>query len=142
MLWQLVQPQLLEKDQHLEWDYSATMPEVYIDAERITQVISHLLTNASEYSSPRTAIYLDACEHADALVITVQDQGYGIDACDLTRIFTRYYQGQQQGTAKSGLGIGLSLCQEIVEQHQGQIGVVSQIGEGSTFTLSIPIEHK
>jgi two-component system sensor histidine kinase BaeS len=70
--------------------------------------------------------------------VVIQDTGVGIAPENLPRIFDRFYRGEESQMA-GGLGLGLSIARKILEYHQGEISVVSTIGEGTTFTVSLPI---
>jgi signal transduction histidine kinase len=77
-------------------------------------------------------------EHAgDRVLITVSDRGPGISEGDLPRIFDRYYRGQRH--EGEGLGLGLYIVRKLVEAHGGSISAESRIGEGSTFTFTLPV---
>jgi signal transduction histidine kinase len=73
------------------------------------------------------------------LRISVRDQGIGIAAGELERIFSRFYRVGEKNTQTDGLGLGLYISREIVEAHQGRIWAESELGKGSTFTLEIPL---
>ena len=72
------------------------------------------------------------------VIVTVSDQGEGIDPAVQPFIFDRYYRANHDGKSYSGLGLGLYISSEIIKKHGGQIGVKSTIGQGSSFWFSIP----
>jgi signal transduction histidine kinase len=111
---------------------------VHADREKISTVIRNLLSNAAKYSPFGSAIEVVCQVEGDKAVITVKDQGEGIPAEDLKRLFERYYRAAHTKHI-SGFGIGLYLSAEIVERHQGEIGVKSEIGKGSHFWFTLPI---
>ena len=114
--------------------------EVKADHDKIGSVIINLLTNAVKYSPKGKKIEV-GCEVIDNQVrVSVRDEGMGIKPRDLEKLFDRYYRVQTSHTQNiSGFGIGLYLCAEIVERHQGTIWVESQSGVGSTFYFSLPL---
>jgi signal transduction histidine kinase len=111
---------------------------VMADRARITQVIINLLTNASKYGPERDAIALSANRVDGFIKIAVTDRGPGIVPEEQANLFQRFYRGRRAEEEGIGIGLGLALAREIVQAHGGQIGVVSQIGEGTTFWFMLP----
>ncbi|HLZ21514.1 MAG TPA: chemotaxis protein CheB [Ktedonobacterales bacterium] len=122
---------------------------VMADATRLEQIILNLLTNAIKYApgTQRIDVRLrradgstgSAPERGEA-ELQVQDYGPGISATDLPQIFTRYFQSPQAGsTARDGLGLGLYITKELVTAHEGSITASSVIGEGTIFTVRLPL---
>ena len=119
------------------------LPRVKIDAKRIRQVLDNLLDNAVKYSPQGTEVLVSAKQAGREMVISVTDQGLGIPADELSRVFDRMYRIEQRLTSGvDGIGLGLSICQRLVEAHGGRIWVDSEKGKGSTFYFTIPIAHK
>lgn len=122
---------------------SIASDKISVDADRdkIGQVISNLLSNAIKYS-PRGKLIEISCAHANDLVeVRVRDEGMGVKPQDQARLFDRFYRVESKHTLTiSGFGIGLYLCAEIIQMHNGQIGVESKIDEGSTFYFTLPLE--
>lgn len=108
------------------------------DAIRIEQVIQNLLQNAVKYS-PSGGVVVVRLVHNGTVQITVSDQGIGIPQVALGNLFERFYRAGNAGRASSGLGIGLYIVKEIVELHGGTVDVASTEGEGSSFTIVLPI---
>jgi signal transduction histidine kinase/ligand-binding sensor domain-containing protein/CheY-like chemotaxis protein len=106
-----------------------------IDSEGITKVISNLLTNANKYAKSCVELRCLANADDDRFVIEVIDDGVGIRQEDMERIFEPFFQSQGN---KPGTGIGLSIVKRIVDLHHGTIGVQSAVGQGSTFTVTLP----
>jgi signal transduction histidine kinase len=100
-------------------------------------VIGNLLTNAIRYGRGRP-IELRVIKKSEMAIISVKDQGYGIAAEDLRRIFDRFERAIHY-TEVSGMGLGLFISKEIIEAHRGQIWVESELDKGSTFYVSIPL---
>jgi two-component system sensor histidine kinase KdpD len=115
------------------------LPMVRMDTQRIREVLMHLLDNAGKYSAPGTPIKVTAEVKSDRLVISVADRGIGIDSLEQTLIFDKFYRGGRQGYTAPGAGMGLPIAKFIAEAHGGTIGVVSQLGSGSVFSISLPI---
>jgi PAS domain S-box-containing protein len=110
------------------------------DKNRLEQVITNLLTNAAKYSAGQDKIILKSEVADQHLKISVQDFGEGIPESKLPFIFDRFYRVNENHNDISGLGLGLYICSEIIKAHNGKVGVDSQVGFGSTFWFTIPIE--
>ena len=123
--------------------HRAAPAPVLADEERILQVLNELVSNAIKFSPPETAIRLTAqpqppCGTSE-VCFTVEDQGRGIAAEKLDRIFDRFQQGDASDSrALGGTGLGLALCRSIVEQHGGRIWAESTPGQGSRFHFTLP----
>ena len=114
---------------------------IHADHNKIGQVITNFISNAVKYAFTSRNIDI-ACHAKDQQVtISVTDYGNGIQLEDQEKIFERYYrvENSKAGTI-AGFGIGLYLCAEIISRHNGQIGVRSEVGEGSTFWFSLPLD--
>jgi len=101
----------------------------------------NLLTNAVQFSARRKEIRVRVARVGTSVAIDVTDRGVGIEPRNLGRVFDRFYSSwrRMDDRAQGGLGLGLTLSREIVRQHGGDITVQSEAGEGSTFTVSLPI---
>jgi signal transduction histidine kinase len=106
------------------------------DRELMEYAVYNLLTNAIKYSPSGTRVSLFADNKGDRVRLSVQDQGIGIDKKEVGRIFEKFYRTKRaEQTGAAGTGIGLSIVEQIVEQHGGSIQVESELGKGSRFTL-------
>jgi two-component system sensor histidine kinase KdpD len=114
------------------------LPLVRIDLARM-RVLMHLLDNAGTYSAPGAPIKITAEVKADFLVISVADRGAGIDSFEQTLIFDKFYRGGRERYTSPGAGMGLPIAKVIIAAHGGSIAVVSQLGSGSVFSVSIPV---
>ncbi|GCE17312.1 PAS domain S-box protein [Dictyobacter kobayashii] len=113
------------------------------DRDRVSQVLTNLLTNAVKYSPDGSPIMVAVKEQADHVTISVQDFGIGIEPRYHARLFDRFYQVTEPNVQTyPGLGVGLYICQQIITQLGGKIWVESVQGEGSTFSFSLPTSHK
>jgi len=116
---------------------------VLADHDKIGQVINNLINNAVKYSASGTKIKVSCVTKGDWATVSVRDEGYGIKAEELPKLFERYYrvEGGLQGI--SGFGIGLYLCHEIIKRHDGDIWAESVVGKGSAFHFILPlIKHR
>lgn len=114
---------------------------VYADEDKIGSVISNLLSNAVKYS-PKGELVVVTCQaEGNTALVSVKDDGMGMEQEDTTRIFERYHRVETSYTRNiSGFGIGLYLSAEIIERHGGKIWVESECGKGSTFYFNLPVE--
>ncbi|WP_207424144.1 PAS domain-containing sensor histidine kinase [Desertivirga brevis] len=110
------------------------------DANKIGMVITNLLSNAIKYSPDQTAISIELKTNNGFAIISIQDKGIGIAESELQKLFNRYFRSARADTKYiSGFGIGLYLCYEIVQLHEGKIWAESELGKGSTFFFSLPL---
>ncbi|MBN1963068.1 MAG: HAMP domain-containing histidine kinase [Anaerolineae bacterium] len=114
------------------------LPIMRGDRDRLRLVFYHLLRNACEYSSPGGTITLRASQTNGSVYVRVTDQGIGMTAEQVERIFERFYRGDPARTTR-GAGLGLSITKAIIGAHGGDITVKSAPGEGSTFTILLPV---
>ncbi|MCD8741602.1 PAS domain S-box protein [Mucilaginibacter roseus] len=112
---------------------------VNADQQRIEQVIVNLLSNAIKYSPQANEVLVKLNHHNGQATISVQDFGMGIDPNDQKHIFSRFYRVEHVAAHISGLGIGLYICNEIINRHRGQLSVNSRLGHGATFSFQIPL---
>jgi len=122
---------------------SPEVPEQLVfDENRIDQVMQNLLSNAIKYSQRNSTITIVAAGDADNCVITVIDHGIGMSDEQKSRIFEKFYRGDSTDTAIKGVGLGMSIVKEIVEDHGGTIWVDSLLGEGSSVCFTLPITNR
>jgi signal transduction histidine kinase len=116
-------------------------PEIIgrFDAPRLERVLDNLLGNAVKYSPDGGCVKLELRTDADWAIVTVRDQGLGIPAEDLPHIFEPFRRGGNVVGRISGTGIGLASAQRIVERHGGEVVVDSTPGDGSSFTIRLPL---
>jgi CheY-like chemotaxis protein/two-component sensor histidine kinase len=133
----LCQPQFDQRRQNLEADVSDRDVPLDLDITRMVQVVSNLLLNAAKYSEPGSKVQLRARRDGVEAIVTVVDEGRGIDPDMLPRIFGSFVQVKTGG---GGLGVGLTLARRLVEMHGGSIHARSEgVGRGSEFEVRIPI---
>ena len=113
------------------------LPLLNINRARIHQALENLISNALKVVGAGKAVSVRAFREDREIHFTVADNGPGIPAKDLPRLFDRYFRG---GEARGpGLGLGLAITQAIVEGHGGRVWVESELGKGSTFSFTIPL---
>jgi K+-sensing histidine kinase KdpD len=134
-----MQPYLRDKKLRLVVTLPQGLPLVDGDEDLVKQVFINLIGNAIKFSPGGSRIFIEAVEDAVAVKVTVTDEGVGIPQEDLQNIFRQFYQ-VRRGSGE-GVGLGLAIVRNIVEQHGGYINVTSRLGEGSTFTFTLPKEH-
>lgn len=116
--------------------------EIEADEGRMMQVLVNLLSNAVKFSNEDGLVTLQAKDHGDEIEIEIVDTGRGIPEGKTEAIFEKYKQvDEADGKRSAGTGLGLPICKQIVEQHNGRIGVRSIVDQGSTFWLRIPKAH-
>jgi signal transduction histidine kinase len=112
-----------------------------VDRARIEQVLRNLLSNAIKYSPGGGVIEVRAHKEQHQVTLQVSDQGIGIAPQHQERIFERFYRVENEVTqSERGVGLGLAICQRIIEAHGGRIWVESVLGQGSTFYVALPID--
>jgi signal transduction histidine kinase/CheY-like chemotaxis protein len=130
-------------DIELRCDYPADIAPFPGDFTRLTQALYQLLDNACKFSPEGSVVTITGqmAPAGDAICISVADQGIGIPPEEHLHIFKRFYQVDGSITRRyGGAGLGLALVKEIVEAHRGTVGVESDVGAGSTFTICLPVD--
>ena len=113
--------------------------EVFADEARIDQVIINFVNNSMKYApeSKEITVHIEQIDHM--IKVSIGDHGKGIAPEKLPYLFDRYFRADPGSSQYSGLGLGLYICAEIIKKHDGQIGVESKLGEGSTFWFTLPV---
>jgi len=112
-------------------------PRVYVDPDKVEQVLTNLVENAAKYGSPK-AMRVTAEVDGAAVAVAVRDTGEGIPAEDLPRVFTKFFR--RDHGRPTGTGLGLWISQGLVEAHGGRLTATSVPGEGSTFRFTLPTD--
>jgi two-component system, sensor histidine kinase and response regulator len=134
-----MQPEAQRKNVELVLSATA-VPPFAADPARITQLLGHLISNAVKFTGNGGRVEVSVGTQDDRAVIAIADTGAGIPAADRERIFERFYRSANATQqAVPGIGLGLTIVKAIVEAHDGSITVDSSEGQGSTFTLSLPL---
>ncbi len=138
-----VRPHAADRGLTFRLDLPADLPLVSADLDGLTQAIGALIDNAVKFSPDGGEIVIAACTEEEQLRVSIQDPGVGIPPDQVYHIFDRYHHLETSGEHLfGGVGLGLPIARQVMEQHGGNIGVVSRLGEGSTFTITIPIARK
>jgi|GEM_PF-458226 len=131
----------LKRAIHLEMPEGRTVP-VIADPERIGQVLNNYLTNALKYSQEGRPVFVQLKTEENHVRVLVRDEGPGLTPEEQVQVWDRFFQVEgikRQRGSSVGLGLGLNICRAIIEQHQGEVGVESIKGEGSTFWFTLPL---
>jgi two-component system phosphate regulon sensor histidine kinase PhoR len=124
----------------LRAEIDADLPRVTLDREEIGLAATNLIDNAVKYSGDSREVIMRAHTENDHAVIEVQDFGIGLDPSERHRVFERFYRGGEALTRSvKGTGLGLTLVKNIVEAHGGTIDARGEPGQGSTFTIRLPV---
>jgi signal transduction histidine kinase len=116
-------------------------PPIAVDRDAIAQALLNLLDNAMKYSEARKEIEVEVVTAAETISISVRDRGIGIPVAEQKKIFEKFYRaGSVLVHEVRGSGLGLSIVRHVVEAHGGHVEVNSQPGEGSTFTMVLPVQ--
>ena len=132
-------PTFEQGGKHFEVVYPDEHFTAMVDKEAVTKVVSNLLTNAIKYTKDDVRLECHAEPDETHFRISVSDNGVGIRKEDLGRIFEPFFQTQNN---KPGTGIGLNIVKNIVDQHHGTITIDSEVGKGSTFTVTLPVNQQ
>ena len=117
------------------------LPQVRADLERAKEAVVQLIDNANLYSPRDQPITITAELNGDAVTTSVADRGPGIDDFDQTMIFDKFYRGKDQRYLVRGTGMGLPIAKAIIAAHSGTIAVTSQLGHGSVFSFTLPVDR-
>lgn len=129
-------------DKTLQMRVPDTPLMVWGDERLLQRVVSNLVDNALKYTPPGGCVTVDACAKAGQVILKVSDTGLGIPLEAQPYVFERFYRLSDQPGSVEGTGLGLTIVKSIVEQHGGRVGVTSQPGQGSIFTVSLPALDK
>jgi PAS domain S-box-containing protein len=132
------QPKVADQGLTLELENETTLPPIMADGTQLRRVFTNLIDNAVKFSQKGGSIILAAMGDEKEIRVSVRDQGAGISAEELPRIFDAFHRGKV-GAKVEGFGLGLAAVKAIVEAHGGRVLVESETGKGSTFTVVLPI---
>ena len=134
-----LRPLLEAKRQRLRLEIGESLPAVWADADRITQILTNLIANAHKYTLVDGSITVAARRNDGFVRVEVSDNGIGLSPEEQAQLFTKFFRAQDRSTqAVGGTGLGLVITRLLVELHGGQITVSSAPGQGSTFSFSLP----
>jgi signal transduction histidine kinase len=137
-----LRPLIDAKQQRLKLDLGEALPAVWADQDRVTQILTNLISNAHKYTRAEGSITV-AARRDDGLVrVDVSDTGIGLSPEDQAQLFTKFFRAHERSPqAGGGTGLGLVICRLLVELHGGRITVDSAPGQGSTFSFSLPVRE-
>lgn len=128
-------PLALEKKLDLACNWQTEVKEISCDRMELRRVLTNLISNAIKFTDIGS-VAISGSSDPDALLIEIQDTGVGIAEADQAQIFERFKRAKHN---RSGHGLGLHLCQQVIQAHGGELSVRSQPGQGSTFTIRLPL---
>ena len=139
-----LEPQARKAGVVINKEIPSPSPLLYVDPQRMKQVLNNLVTNAIKFTPPEGTVTIRASEHNEQFaLISVADTGFGIPVEDRQHVFERFYQSNHvQQSKMGGYGLGLSIARLIVEQHGGTIYFESTSGKGTTFFLTAPLDRR
>lgn len=131
-----------EKNIGLSFEHTLSQNvQLQLDEDRMEQVLTNLIDNALRHTPKEGSVTVRLTRTARQLIIEVKDTGYGIPAEDLPYVFERFYKADKARTrGKSGTGLGLAIAKNIVERHDGNLSVESEVGIGTTFIIKLPLK--
>jgi signal transduction histidine kinase len=134
-----LRPQIEAKGQRLTLELAEALPAVSGDADRVTQILTNLLSNAHKYTAPGGSVTITARGEGNGVRVSVRDTGIGLSPDDQARLFTKFFRAQNSVTqGVRGTGLGLMITRALVELHGGEITVTSALGQGSMFSFTLP----
>jgi signal transduction histidine kinase len=145
----LLDGQIKSKQQLLDVEVAADLPEIWGDRGRLNQIITNLLSNANKYTPDEGQIRIRAFQDQftetgepprDVVHVSVQDNGVGIPESEQKYIFTKFFRASDQNARQQpGTGLGLNITQQLLEMHEGHVWFESEYGKGTTFHIVLPI---
>lgn len=137
-----LRPIIDAKQQQVAFDVASNVPLAYVDKDRVTQILTNLISNASKYTPPNGHLGIAAHpENAQQIRVDVKDDGIGIAEKDQAQLFSRFYRTSNPATQDiDGTGLGLVITRSLVELHGGRIFVNSAPGQGATFSFTLPTQ--
>ena len=130
-----------EKGHDFLVDIEEDLPLLKADQVRLELVLKNLINNAIKYSPPKTQIRISAKKDGAFVMIGVTDHGKGLSQADQTKLFQSFERLRETSLTNPGLGLGLLVCQRLVEAHGGRIWAESEVGHGSTFWFTLPVNQ-
>jgi two-component system, sensor histidine kinase and response regulator len=112
--------------------------DIYVDRDMITLVLRNLISNAIKFTATEGTVQVSAIVKKAFVEVSIKDSGMGISEQDKLKLFAGNFESKKGTSNESGTGLGLMLCKEFIEAHEGEISVVSEMGKGSTFIFTVP----
>jgi signal transduction histidine kinase len=130
-----------EKGLRWQMDISPDLPTLYLDPDRMGQVVGNLLSNAIKYTPEGEQVSVKARTDSQNVWIKISDTGPGVVYEEQEKIFEPFFRSRQQRRFPQGLGLGLTIARDLVEAHGGRLEIESEPGKGSRFTIVLPNNH-
>ncbi|MEM9364486.1 MAG: ATP-binding protein [Planctomycetota bacterium] len=142
----LLQREMQKYRVSVETQLGENLPPIYASGNQIQRVLINLMTNARQAMPDGGALLISTRlnDESNAVELTVRDNGCGIDAATLPRIFDPYFTTKSgpDASGKGGTGIGLAACKEVIDEHEGRVRVESTPGRGTAFVITLPLESR
>jgi len=133
--------QAYHKDLVVKMNIETQLPPIVGDPRRLAQVFENLLSNAVKYA-PGSEVYIEVKKEVDCAILLVKDHGPGIPEQYLSKVFERFFRNPDHAMEVHGSGLGLFICKQIIDYHNGKISVESEVGKGTTFIIMLPLALK
>ena len=134
-------PYSKKKNVALSVETEGQIPDVVCDSDRIIQVVTNLVSNAIKFTPEGGSVRVAAKQRGEGVAISVSDTGMGIPKEALPKIFERFYRVSRPGKEIKGTGLGLAIVNRIVTLHGGRVEVESEVDQGTTFTVHLPLSQ-
>ena len=135
-----VQAKAEDRSIRLLSEISSANHKVLGDQMSIEEIVTNLLLNSIKYTPPEGVVTVTAATNTDIITISITDTGIGIPADELPKVFDEFYRASNaRATERDGTGLGLSIAKQVIERHGGEIWAQSHLGQGSTFSFTLPI---
>jgi two-component system, OmpR family, sensor kinase len=135
-------PLAARKQIELSYHLDQNTPTALVDVSKLEQVLNNLIGNAIKFSEPGSTVTVSLANEEDSFLITVADKGAGIAPAQKSRLFQPFERGQKGTSGEQSTGLGLAIVKRIVEGHGGKIWFESELGQGTTFFVRIPVEPR
>lgn len=134
-------PKAVERNINLRFTHNVSLPHVFGDSKSLERALSALVDNAIKFSPKGGNVDVRLSARAGEVLLSVEDQGIGIEKEKISRVFDRFYHLERhENDLFGGIGLGLAITKQVIEQHQGKLTVTSAPGKGSTFTIVLKRE--
>jgi signal transduction histidine kinase len=131
------------KSQQLTLDATGEAFMIYADPDRVAQILTNLVSNANKYTGEGGRIRISLSQNGESAQVSVADNGCGIKPEDQAKLFTQFFRSDDPFVREQvGWGLGLSIVKMMVEAQSGEINFESSYGQGSTFTLTLPLSRE